>query len=103
MPNAPRSQQLRDQISTYVSLGLLVLAGFFVIYLLSTGIYKVREYEEAVVLRFGKLQAPVGPGLHLKLPWIDEAILVDTSERSMRSYQVSTETRQDHTSDILSY
>ena len=84
MSNArPRSPSF-DQIGTYVSLALLALAGFFVIYVLSSGVYKVAEYEQAVVLRFGKIQEPVGPGLHLKLPWIDEAILVDTSERSMR-------------------
>ncbi|XZE51892.1 FtsH protease activity modulator HflK [Planctomycetaceae bacterium SH139] len=84
MSNARRTPPNLDNLSTYISLGLLALAGFFVIYLLSTGIYKVAEYEKAVVLRFGKLQEPVGPGLHLKLPWIDDAILVDVSERSLR-------------------
>lgn len=61
-----------------------MLAVLLVIYVLATGIYKVKEYQEAVVLRFGRYQQTVGPGLHLKLPWIDEAIVLDTDEKSLR-------------------
>lgn len=69
---------------TVVSIALVSIAGVFLLYLLATGMFKVSEYEQAVVLRFGKLKEVVGPGLHLKLPWIDEAVIVDTSEHSMR-------------------
>jgi membrane protease subunit HflK len=84
MSQSDRFPIRRDQVTTYVSLGLVILAALLLIYLISSGVYKVREYESAVLMRFGKIQTVVGPGLHLKLPWIDQAILVDTSERSMR-------------------
>ena len=34
----------------------------------------VRDYEEAVLLRFGKFKKLLKPGLHLKLPFFDEVI-----------------------------
>ena len=34
----------------------------------------VRDYEEAVLLRFGKFKKLLKPGLHLKLPLFDEVI-----------------------------
>jgi membrane protease subunit HflK len=63
---------------------LAALAGILVIYVFATGIFTVNEYEQAVVLRFGKIHQTVGPGLHVKMPWIDKAVVVDTSERSLR-------------------
>ena len=72
------------RIGTAVSVGLAGLALLVVVYVLATGIYKVNEYEEAVVLRFGRYHRPAGPGLHLKMPWIEQAITVDTSESSLR-------------------
>ncbi|WP_164100927.1 FtsH protease activity modulator HflK [Candidatus Laterigemmans baculatus] len=73
-----------ESIGTYATVGLVALAGMLVLYLLATGIFKVNEYEQAVLLRFGRFHRVVEPGLHLKLPWIDEAIVVDASERSLR-------------------
>lgn len=55
-----------------------------VLYLLASGVFKVKEYEQAVLLRFGRFHRVVQPGLHLKLPWIDQAVVVDASERSLR-------------------
>jgi len=50
-------------------LGLLVLSG---------ALYRVTEIERAVVLRFGALEKPnVQPGLHLKVPLIDEVRAFD--------------------------
>ena len=34
----------------------------------------VRDYEEAVVLRFGKFNKVAKPGFHLRIPFVDEAI-----------------------------
>jgi membrane protease subunit HflK len=55
-----------------------------ILYLAWSGFYTVREYEKAVVLRWGKYYTTAEPGLHFKLPWIDERILVDCSERTLR-------------------
>ncbi len=46
---------------------ILIAAG-----ILSTTLFSVEVNEQAVIERFGKplsMEAPVGPGLHLKLPW----------------------------------
>ncbi len=48
------------------------------------GFYTVQPHEQAVVLRFGEFSAVRGPGLHLKIPEIDEAIPVSIEEHSLR-------------------
>lgn len=60
------------------------LAAVFILYMLFTGIYSVAAHEQAVVLRFGKYLDTKPPGLHFKFPWIDQRILVDQGERSLR-------------------
>ena len=46
---------------------------FVALLVLSSMLYVVKETERAVVLRFGKLaNADVSPGLHIKLPLIDD-------------------------------
>ena len=37
-------------------------------------VFIVRDYEEAVLLRFGKFKKLIKPGLHFKFPFIDEVI-----------------------------
>lgn len=59
--------------------GLLVIA-----YLVWSSVYKVDAHEQAVVLRFGEYHATQLPGLRFKLPGIDQRVLVDMSEKSMR-------------------
>jgi regulator of protease activity HflC (stomatin/prohibitin superfamily) len=49
-------------------LGVLVLFGVFV---LSSSIRVLREYERAVVFRLGRLVGGRGPGLFLLVPIID--------------------------------
>ncbi len=69
------------QVAVLVSLAF----GFgLCIYIAWNSCFTVKEYEQAVVLRFGKYVRPAGPGLQFKLPGIEERILVDTSEKSMR-------------------
>ncbi len=63
---------------------LLISAVFAVIYVAWNGFFTVKEYEQAVVLRFGKYDRTVGPGLQFKFPGVEERILVDASEKSMR-------------------
>lgn len=55
---------------------LLVLL-FLVLLTLPSVFYSVNADEDAVVLRFGRYNRTVGPGLHLKLPWdLEDAIKV---------------------------
>ncbi len=59
--------------------GLLVLA-----YVIWSSAYVVKEYEQAVILRFGKYHSTQPNGLRFKIPGMDERVLVDISEKSMR-------------------
>ena len=34
----------------------------------------IRDYEEAVLLRFGKFKKLLKPGFHVKIPFADEVI-----------------------------
>jgi membrane protease subunit HflK len=61
-----------------------VLVALLAVYLVSQSAYTVEAHEEAVVMRFGKYHATVGPGLHLKVPFVDEAVIVDVAEHSLR-------------------
>ena len=36
--------------------------------------YTIRDYEEAVLLRFGRFKSVIKPGFHLKIPFFDEVI-----------------------------
>ncbi len=75
--NQPTPRQLFT--AAVLIFGLLVLA-----YAGWSAAYVVEPHEQAVVLRFGKYLKTQPPGLHFKLPWIDQRVLVDTSEKSMR-------------------
>lgn len=70
--------------------GLLVVA-----YLVWSAAYVVDAHEQAVVLRFGKYHTTQPPGLRFKMPGIDQRVLVDMSERSMRLPSGSSEPNMD--------
>ena len=67
---------------------LLALPAFCLVvicaYLVWNGLYSVAAHEQAVVLRFGKYHTTEGPGLHVKIPIVDKAVMVNMAERSMR-------------------
>ncbi|HBE66800.1 MAG TPA: FtsH protease activity modulator HflK [Planctomycetaceae bacterium] len=69
------------QVVSYVALvfGFLVAA-----YVIWSAAYIVDAHEQAVVMRFGKYQSTQPPGLRFKIPLVEKAVLVDTSEKSMR-------------------
>jgi membrane protease subunit HflK len=54
---------------------------FGIVFWLTTGFYRVKEGEQAAVLRFGKLNRITGPGLRYRLPTpIEEEFVVKVSE-----------------------
>jgi modulator of FtsH protease HflK len=74
-----------DYSPAQIATAFLVLVGLvLVIFIAWSGCYTVKEYEQAVVLRFGEYNRTVGPGLQFKFPGVEERILVDVSEKSMR-------------------
>ena len=59
---------------------LLKAFGFLVLVLFITNstLYVVSEFERGVKLRFGKLiEADIQPGLHVKLPLVDDVRIFD--------------------------
>ena len=59
-------------------------SGAFLLYVVMAGSFSVAAHEQAVVLRFGKFLRTDGPGLHFKIPWIDQPFIVDQGEHSLR-------------------
>ena len=54
---------------------VIVLA--ILLFLVSTAIKIIPEYERAVVFRLGRLSAVKGPGLIFLIPFVDRAVRVD--------------------------
>ena len=54
------------------------------LWLLSDLTYTVKPYEQAVVLRFGKYHATTMPGLHFKVPMVDQVMKVSVEEHGLR-------------------
>lgn len=55
-----------------------ILGIIFALMLLSSMIKILSDWEKAVVLRLGRFNRTVGPGMIFLLPWIDRAYRVDT-------------------------
>jgi membrane protease subunit HflK len=61
------------------------IIGFFLLFGLAWDTtYTVEPHEQAVVLRFGKYSATSTPGLHFKLPLIDQVMKVSVEEHGLR-------------------
>lgn len=69
-----------------ISIGTLLIFCVVLILLAYNGFYTVRENEQAVVMRFGKIQGtPAGPGMHFCIPLVDTIVKVNvTEERRIR-------------------
>ena len=63
-------------------------------WLLSDISYTVKPYEQAVVLRFGKYHATTMPGLHFKVPLVDQVMKISVEEHGLRlPYRVAVARR----------
>lgn len=69
-----------QQILRYVPLVLLLLLAA---YLCWNSFYTVQPYERAVLLRFGKSYATAPPGLHFKIPLVDQVLVASMEEHSL--------------------
>lgn len=61
------------------AVGALIVAG-----LVLDASYTVEPHEQAVVMRFGRYHATTTPGLHFKLPMIDQVLKVSVEEHGLR-------------------
>jgi membrane protease subunit HflK len=60
------------------------LGALIVLSLVFDASYTVEPHEQAVVMRFGRYQATTTPGLHFKLPMIDQVLKVSVEEHGLR-------------------
>ncbi|MDG3003460.1 FtsH protease activity modulator HflK [Paludisphaera mucosa] len=60
-----------------------VLGGLVAIFLISDFSYTVEPHEQAVVLRFGAYKATTMPGLHFKIPIVDQVMKVSVEEHGL--------------------
>jgi regulator of protease activity HflC (stomatin/prohibitin superfamily) len=59
---------------------ILVIGLLIVLWLISSTIHIIREYERLVVFFFGRLQSARGPGIVLLIPFIQQSVKVDLRE-----------------------
>lgn len=62
-------------------LGILVILGLAVLFVIIRSIRIVPEYERLVILALGKYSGTRGPGVTIVLPFIETAVRVDLRER----------------------
>ena len=60
-------------------IGLGIIGAIVIAVLIKGGMYTVREQEQEVITTFGIPRAVTQPGLHFKIPFIQEVQLVDTT------------------------
>jgi membrane protease subunit HflK len=61
-----------------------LVAIFLAFWLVEDFSYTVKPYEQAVVLRFGKYHSTTLPGLHFKIPMVDQVMKVSVEEHGLR-------------------
>ena len=81
-------------------LGLGLLSGLVVVYLLFASWYQVDAGERAVVLRFGQLVGTADPGLHFKLPWVDTVRMITVQNQTKRYQNLEAYSRDQQPADL---
>ena len=66
-----------------IFLAIVVLLGYL-------SVYSIRAEEQGVLLRFGKFSSIASPGLHFKIPIIDEVYKVKTSKQFVEEFGFRT-------------
>lgn len=81
----PELQRLRKLPFVKILLGLVVLVLAF------NSFYTIEPEEQGVVLRFGKFTDITNPGLHFKIPMVDQVIKVPTQRQLKEEFGYRTE------------
>ncbi|MBS0209559.1 MAG: FtsH protease activity modulator HflK [Planctomycetes bacterium] len=88
-----RPPQQSLPIDPLLMLAPWAILGLMALYFSLGCFYTVAPYEQAVVMRFGKYQSTMMPGLHFKLPLADQVLKVSIEERSLRLPLTTVDTR----------
>ena len=83
---------------------LAIISGVVLLYLVSATVYIVPETHRGVLLRFGELiETDIQPGLHFKLPWVDNARHFDVRVLTLNIEQQRYLTIEKKPLDVDSY
>ena len=83
---------------------LAIISGVVLLYLVSATVYIVPETHRGVLLRFGELiETNIQPGLHFKLPWVDNARHFDVRVLTLNIEQQRYLTIEKKPLDVDSY
>jgi len=81
-------------------LGLGLLGGLVIVYVLFASWYQVDQGERAVVLRFGATVGVSDPGLHFKLPWVDSVRTITLQTQNKRFQNLEAYSRDQQPADL---
>ncbi|HEY6885031.1 MAG TPA: SPFH domain-containing protein [Nitrososphaeraceae archaeon] len=72
MESAPST---KNDLVMYISIAIgvaIIISSFSII---------IKQYERAIILRLGKYQKQVDPGIQKKIPFVDNVLVVDIWEK----------------------
>ena len=83
---------------------IAIISGAILLFLVSATVYLVPETHRGVLLRFGELvETDIQPGLHFKLPWVDNARHFDVRVLTLNIEQQRYLTIEKKPLDVDSY
>lgn len=71
-----KSGKKKNPTGMAISLAVIVVAALLLIF---NATYEIKEQEQAVLITFGRAQAVTDPGLHFKIPFIQQVRKVNTT------------------------
>lgn len=81
---------------------VVILAVFGIGFLISQSAYQIREQEQGVLTTFGKAQAITEPGLHFKIPFIQQVEKVNTTNQGFPiGYSLETDESREEESLMI--
>lgn len=100
VPNVPppASSPWRGLSST---VGLAAIAGLLLLVYLVSPFFTVGEYERTVVTRFGQFSSVAGPGLHLRIPFVNGLETFPINIQRMQKDHLNTYTVDNQELDAL--
>ncbi len=80
---------------------LAIAAGIAVI--ISSFLIIIKQYDRAIILRLGKYQKRVGPGVQIRIPFADSVLVLDIREkvREFKAERMLTKIIEDRSKDAL--
>ncbi len=86
--------------SSVFRLGIWLLGGLVLVYLVFSSWYIVDQGERAVVLRLGATVGESGPGPHFKIPWVDTVRLITVQNQNRRYQQLEAYSRDQQPANL---